>query len=118
MEVKIKMSEETVNNTIVPGWKVDKPVETQDQCDKYSEMAAAVNAHNAACKVGDVTWTIEDKPGCYEVAESGVVPEPEPAPPSLEEQLAALQSAQNDTDAMTVDQEYRLTLLELGVTDV
>lgn len=30
--------------------------------------------------------------------------------------VAALQSAQNDTDSLMVDQEYRLTLLELGVT--
>ncbi len=111
------MSEETVNNTIVPGWKVGKPVMTQEECDAYSEMAAAVNAHNAACKVGDMTWTIEDKPEYYEVTEAGVLPEPEPAPPGLEEQLAELKAAQEDTDAMTVDQEYRLTLLELGVTD-
>ncbi len=108
---------ENINENIVPDWKVDKPVETQEQCDKYSEMAAAVNAHNAACVVGDMTWSIEDKAGCYEVVEAGVLPEPEPAPPSLGEQIAALQSAQDDTDAMTVDQEYRLTLLELGVTD-
>lgn len=97
------MSEETINSTIVPGWKVDKPVETQEQCDKYSEMAAAVNAHNAACKVGDATWTIEDKPGCYEVAEGGVVPEPEPAPPSLEEQLAEMKAANNDIILMMAD---------------
>ena len=97
------MSEETINSTIVPGWKVDKPVETQEQCDKYSEMAAAVNAHNAACKVGDVTWTIEDKPGCYEVAEGGVVPEPGEPEPTLEEQLAALESSNNDIILMLAD---------------
>ena len=34
----------------------------------------------------------------------------------LPETLAALQSAQTDTDSLVVDQEYRLTLLELGVT--
>ena len=111
------MSEETINNTIVPGWKVDKPVETQEQCNKYSEMAAAVNAHNAACKVGDVTWTIEDKPGCYEVAEGGVVPEPGEPEPTLEEQLAEMKAAQEDADALNVDQEYRLTLLELGISE-
>ena len=39
---------------------------------------------------------------------SGVVPEPEPEPePSEADDLAA----------MTVDHEYRLTLLELGVTE-
>ena len=34
----------------------------------------------------------------------------------LPETLAALQSAQTDTDSLVVDQEYRLTMLELGVT--
>ena len=34
----------------------------------------------------------------------------------LPETLAALQAAQTDTDSLMVDQEYRLTLLELGVT--
>ena len=32
------------------------------------------------------------------------------------ETVAALQSAQTDTDSLMVDQEYRLTLLELGLT--
>ena len=35
---------------------------------------------------------------------------------TLPETLAALQSAQTDTDSLVVDQEYRLTMLELGVT--
>ena len=35
----------------------------------------------------------------------------------LPETVAALQAAQTDTDAMTVDQEYRIALLELGITD-
>jgi len=30
---------------------------------------------------------------------------------------AAANTAIRDTDAMNVDQEYRLTLLELGITD-
>ena len=34
---------------------------------------------------------------------------------ALPETLAALQAAQTDTDSLMVDQEYRLTLLELGV---
>lgn len=33
----------------------------------------------------------------------------------LPETLEALQSAQTDTDSLIVDQEYRLTLMELGV---
>ena len=35
----------------------------------------------------------------------------------LPETLEALQSAQTDTDSLMVDQEYRLTLLELGVEE-
>ena len=36
---------------------------------------------------------------------------------ALPGKLAALQAAQNDADALNVDQEYRLTLLELGITE-
>ena len=35
----------------------------------------------------------------------------------VSEQLASTQSALADADALNVDQDYRLTLLELGVTD-
>lgn len=35
----------------------------------------------------------------------------------LPETLEALQSAQTDTDSLIVDQEYRLTLMELGVEE-
>lgn len=35
----------------------------------------------------------------------------------LPETLAALQAAQTDADALNVDQAYRLTLLELGLTE-
>ena len=37
--------------------------------------------------------------------------------PTLAELLTETQSAQADTDALAVDADYRLTLLELGVTD-
>ena len=43
---------------------------------------------------------------------AGVVPEPEPDP-----EVETTPTAQDDTDAMMVDHEYRLTLLELGVTE-
>lgn len=90
---------------IQPGYSIAKPVETQEQCDAYSDMAQAVNEHNFACKVGDMMWSIEDLADRYEVQESGVVPEPTPAEPTPQE----------DTEALLVDQEYRITLLELGV---
>lgn len=35
----------------------------------------------------------------------------------LPETVAALQAALEDADALNVDQEYRMTLLELGITD-
>ena len=35
----------------------------------------------------------------------------------LPETVAALQAAQADADALNLDQDYRLTLLELGVAD-
>lgn len=35
----------------------------------------------------------------------------------LPETVTALKSAQSDTDEMVVDQEYRITMLELGVSD-
>lgn len=37
--------------------------------------------------------------------------------PTLEELLTETQAAQADTDALAVDQEYRVALLELGLTD-
>lgn len=79
---------------ITLGSTIAKPVETQKQCAAYAAMAEAVNAHNAACAVGDTLWTIGDKADCYEVAEGGTVPEPEPAStlPSTEERLAALEA--------------------------
>ena len=92
---------------ITIGTAISKPVQTQAQCTAYAAMAEAVNAHNAACTVGDVLWAIEDKADCYTVTEDGTVPEPETPAPAAEDDLAALM----------VDHEYRITLLELGVTD-
>ena len=79
---------------IILGYTIAKPVETQEQCTAYAAMAEAVNAHNAACGVGDTLWVIEDKADRYEVAEGETVPEPEPAStlPTTEERLAALEA--------------------------
>lgn len=81
-------------DTITLGYTLAKPVETQEQCDAYAAMAEAVNAHNAACAVGDTLWSIEDKADRYEVAKGETVPEPEPAStlPTTEERLAALEA--------------------------
>ena len=37
--------------------------------------------------------------------------------PTIAELLTETQTAQDDADALNLDQDYRLTLLELGVTD-
>lgn len=91
------------NATITLGYYVEKPVVSQEECDKYAAMAQAVNEHNWSCKVGDMTWSIEDKPDRYEVVEGGVVPEPGEPEPTLEEQLAALESSNNDIILMMAD---------------
>lgn len=49
------------------GSKIYKPVETQEQCDAYAEVASWCNEHGA---------TIEDKGEYYEVAETPPAPEP------------------------------------------
>lgn len=81
-------------NEIGLGYTLAKPVVTQKECTAYAAMAEAVNAHNAACAVGDTLWGIENKADCYEVAEGGVVQETEPAStlPTTEERLAALEA--------------------------
>lgn len=90
---------------ITLGYTIAKPVVTQEECTAYAAMAQAVNEHNAACGVGDTLWVIEDKADCYEVAEGGTVPEPEPADhaPTMEERVDALESANNDIILMMAD---------------
>ena len=51
-----------------------------------------------------------------ELAEMEAERQKQAALDTLPETVAALQSAQTDTDSLMVDQEYRLTLLELGLT--
>ena len=104
---------------IKPGAKILKPVITQEACDAYSAVADAINAHNATAAVGEALWSMDDQPEAYVVVEAGTQTDPADAPkptPTLEERLATMENAQNDTDSLMVDQEYRLTLLELGVT--
>lgn len=104
---------------IKPGTKILKPVITQEECDAYSAVVDAITAHNAAAAVGEALWGMDDQPEAYVVVEAGTQPDPADAPkptPTLDERLAAMESAQTDTDSLVVDQEYRLTMLELGVT--
>ena len=57
--------------------------------------------------------TVEDMDGYTVVATWTPLPMPEPETPPMPE---AENSAQDDIDAMLIDQEYRLTLLELGLS--
>lgn len=105
---------------ITPGYKIQKPVFTQAECNAYSAVVDAVTAHNAAAAVGEALWDIDDQPDSYVVVENGTQPDPADLPkpaPTLEEKVAALQAAQADADALNVDQAYRLTLLELGISE-
>lgn len=88
---------------IILGYTLAKPVETQEQCTAYAAMAEAVNAHNAACAVGDTLWGIEDKADCYEVVEGETVPEPAAPAPTMEERVSALESANDDIILMMAD---------------
>lgn len=105
---------------IKTGTKILKPVITQEECDTYSAAVGAITAHNAAAAVGETLWSMDDQPEFYVVVEAGTKPDPADAPkptPTLEERLATMESAQADADALNVDQAYRLTLLELGITE-
>lgn len=119
--------------TIRPGYTI--PTETDGTSADYSEIETAVNAHNQSAQPGEAYWGIRLCGTEYEVYEYGEVPQPptaeelaaqeaaqqkaaakQKAVDTLPETLAALQSAQNDTDNLMANQEYRLTLLELGLT--
>ena len=76
---------------IALGHRIQKPVETQEQCNAYAQAATAVNDHNAGCRPGETLWTIADKEDCYEVVEDGLMPEPVPAASTVAEQLAEME---------------------------
>lgn len=61
-----------------------------------------------------LTWRKDDLPTLDEKAEATAREE---AIAQMPETVSNLQTAQEDTDALLVDQEYRLTLLELGLTE-
>lgn len=107
---------------IRPGYTV--PTETDGTPADYSAIEAAVNAHNQNAQPGEAYWGIRLCGAEYEVYEYGEVPQPptadelaaqeaaqqkaaakQKAVDTLPETLAALQSAQTDTDSLVVDQE-------------
>lgn len=98
----------------------------------YTAIAQAVSEHNDAAQPGQHCWGVALADGTYMVYEAGTVPPPPTAEElaakeeaarkqaereALPDTVKALQTAQSDTDAMAVDHEYRMTMLELGITD-
>ncbi len=66
-----------MNEEISIGYQIMKPIESQEDCDKYSTMAQAVNDHNFSVSPGDELWSIEDKEDCYEIVSAGAAPSEE-----------------------------------------
>ena len=98
----------------------------------YTAIGQAVSEHNDAAATGQHYWGIALSDGTYMVYEAGTVPPPPTAEElavkeaerkkaeerdALPDTVKALQAAQADTDALAVDQEYRVAMLELGLTD-
>lgn len=76
------------------GYSVKKPVETQEQCDKYAEMAGAVNEHNEGVAVGEKYWIIKESARAYTVAEGETREEDtEDESVSTDERLEAIEEA-------------------------
>lgn len=105
---------------IKPGAKIPKPVITQEECDAYSAVVDAINAHNAAAAVGETLWSMDDQPGAYVVVEAGTQPDPADAPkptPTLEERLVALDKLPETLEALKNENEMlKQCLLEMSET--
>lgn len=115
-----------MDNKIEPGYTA--PVAKAN----YTALAQAVSEHNDAAATGEHYWGVALANGTYTVYEAGTVPPPPTAEElaaqeeaarkqaereALPDTVKALQAAQADTDALAVDQEYRVAMLELGLTD-
>ena len=90
-----------MNEEISIGYQIMTPIESQEDCDKYSTMAQAVNDHNFSVSPGDELWSIEDKEDCYEIVSAGLVP-------SEEESIATVKNYKV-TKSKTVLSEYLAT---------
>lgn len=105
---------------IKPGAKIPKPVITQEECDAYSAVVDAINAHNAAAAVGEALWSMDDQPEAYVVVEAGTQPDPADAPkptPTLEERLVALDKLPETLEALKNENEMlKQCLLEMSET--
>lgn len=85
-------------------------IETSEKNAKTSETRAATSADSMGTSVATCTTKAERQ------AQEEADRKRQEALDKLPETLEALTAAQTDTDSLMVDQEYRLTLLELGLT--
>ena len=105
-------------------------VEGVEEVSHYETVAKYPNGGRDVRKVIDVpgvpaqaAWTEQVPVQRYirytaeELAAQEEARKKQEAKDKLPETVVALQAALEDADALNVDQEYRLTLLELGVTD-
>ena len=105
-------------------------VEGVDEVSHYETVAEYPNGGRDVRKVIDVpgvpaqaAWTEQMPVQRYirytseELAAQEEERKKQEAKDKLPETVAALQAALADADALNLDQDYRLTLLELGVTD-
>lgn len=68
-----------LNEEINLDYYIMKPVETQEECDKYTEMALAIDKHNMNAKVGEYLWRVKDEEDRYSIEEFMLVPTEEEA---------------------------------------
>lgn len=94
----ITTQERTRTREVVVLREVTRTRETDNGTEKYIEIAPVIEQQEITELI--VTNVVEGTP-------------PAPVP----ESVASQPTAQDDTDAMLVDHEYRMTLLELGVTE-
>lgn len=97
---------------IVMEWTTETT--TSDSSNKYSEIIARGSPDSATdsfLSSGKVTVYSNGGKYVYITMYHYATPE------ELRSKLTAAESAQADADALNLDQDYRLTLLELGVTD-
>lgn len=57
------------------GYFIKKPIETQEDCNLYSEMTQEINRHNGNAVPGEHIWEIDDKDDRYEIIEGEVIPD-------------------------------------------
>lgn len=66
-----------MNDEVVLGYYILKPVISQEECTKYTEMIESINKHNKEAKSKERFWGIVDKEDRYEVIETSTVPSEE-----------------------------------------